>query len=357
MALSITFYDNVKYSKDDFLNRDRDFYGNGVVNPTDFPLAISEAEELKVEIGRGAAWVDGYRIANGDEPILLAVAAGSEQDRIDIIQIGHDDQRSQATLMVKTGVPALEPIEPGADSGCIKLYALEIPAASNRLMPQQVQDRRNLVPLKVTGQQIVFEGAATTGANTYSGRQTAPQFEANGDVPIKLSNLASLPAQPAEEGSVCVVDGKWHYSTGTEWVSMAPQVHAASGTEAGVVRIAAVPAEGLPVAPVRTANANDVKIVNTTEQAIASYLPAAGGNFVVYACFRVTTAATLVTVKLTYRNAGGDQTDVLFNQTAPVGDWRLVPAFINAVAGTPIHVKITADTANQVYASSTIMGV
>ena len=356
MTLSITFYDNVKYTKEDFLNRDRDFYGDGVVNLSDFALSHSETPSFKVRIGRGVAWVDGYRISN-DEDIELDLGTSSTQSRIDIIQIGHDDERSQPVLMVKQGIPATTPIEAGADHGFIKLYAIRVQSRSSALRPGDVTDRRALVPLKVTGQQIVFEGAATTGGNTYTGTQTAPQFAATGATPIMVSNQDSLPAQPVPEGSICVVDGKWYFSDGSQWTSMAPQVNTATTAQPGVLQIAAASASGQPVAAVRAASTSDVKITGTTAQTIASYTPTAAGNFVVYCFFRVITAATNVSVKLTYSNSAGAQTDMLFNQSAPVGDWRLVPAFVNAAPGTPIVLSVTAGTANQVYASATIMGV
>ncbi|GIM47048.1 hypothetical protein DNHGIG_25970 [Collibacillus ludicampi] len=174
MTLSITFYDNIKYHRQDFMNRDLDFFGNGVVALTDFPLTFPATPNMTVNIGQGRAWVDGYRIANDSNPVTLTVpAADSTYPRIDIIQIGHDDINQTYSLVVKKGVAAASPIEPGADPGYIKLYAINVPANATQITAANIIDRRSLVPLNVSGSQIQYSGVAGVNqANTFAANQT-----------------------------------------------------------------------------------------------------------------------------------------------------------------------------------------
>lgn len=132
----------------------------------------------------------------------------------------------------------------------------------------------------------------------------------------------------------------------------------ATTTVPGLVEVAASPTSGAPVVSSRVATASDVQITGTTAQTIASFTPAAQGNFEVRLYFRVVTGTTNVTATITYADATGAQTLTLLNaQACAVGSYTTVPAFINAVSGTAITVQITSSVANQVYASSNIQGV
>ncbi|MBL0386236.1 hypothetical protein JJB07_06165 [Tumebacillus sp. ITR2] len=215
MTLSISFYNNVKYTKDDFMNRDRDFFGNGVVTLTDFPLTLGPTP-LTLTIGGGVAWVDGYRIANDDLlPVPLMIDKGDAQKRIDIIQLGHDDVNSRAVMTVKKGVPADTPIEPGADPGYLKLFAISVDANVTSLSSDKVTDRRNLVPLKVSGTQISFTGAvSTTQLGQANGVAT---LGADGKVPsLQLPTLVAMGALSAGTGNGSVrIDPAYELSSDT----------------------------------------------------------------------------------------------------------------------------------------------
>lgn len=190
--LNISFYDGVKYGRTDFINRDLDFFGNGVINLTDFPLTYPATPNMTLLVGAGTAWVDGYRIANDSNLVTLTVASASSQPRIDIVQIGHDDINQKAVLMVKQGVPGASPIEPGADAGYVKLYAISVGANVTSISNANVTDRRSLVPLKVSGSQIQYNGVAVLNqANTFTQPQTAPQWissVAQGTAPLQVAS-------------------------------------------------------------------------------------------------------------------------------------------------------------------------
>jgi hypothetical protein len=271
LTLSITFYNNVKYTKDDFMNRDRDFFGNGVVKATDFPLTFPQTSDLTFQVGAGVAWVDGYRIANDATLLQLAVQKGASLPRIDIVQIGHDDLNSQAVVSIKTGVAAASPIEPGPAGGFLKLYSISVPANATTITASAVTDRRTLVPLNISGTQINFSGAASTTSNTFTGTQNAPSFVATSqNAPLSLPNLTALPTNVPIAGTVCVVNGKWYQSNGTAWSPMTDPV-ATTGT-LGSVKVGA----GLTVAADGTiaASPSSVGAVNKTGDTMTGNLNA-----------------------------------------------------------------------------------
>lgn len=104
-------------------------------------------------------------------------------------------------------------------------------------------------------------------------------------------------------------------------------------------------------------NGKEVAMSTTGETTIATKTPAAAGNVLIGIYFRVITATTDVTVKVTYTDATGAQTNTLLDaQASAVGSYSLPMMLINTTAAA-VAVKITAATANQVYGSATIMEV
>lgn len=172
--------------------------------------------------------------------------------------------------------------------------------------------------------------------------------------------IPNLTAQPAVGPSnvVCIVNSQFYISDGTKWVAMAPPLNAATPAALGTVQVVAAPASGNPIASSALVDTKDMQLTATTATIVATYTPAASGNFLVLVYFRVVTAATNVTIDVTYTDATGAQVNHLLPLTSEaVGSHSLVPLFINSVAGQPITVTITAGTANQVYASASILGV
>ncbi|MDQ7094229.1 hypothetical protein REC12_11575 [Desulfosporosinus sp. PR] len=104
------------------------------------------------------------------------------------------------------------------------------------------------------------------------------------------------------------------------------------------------------------ASVSEVSITGTSQQTIATYTPPARGNYQIDCYFRVVTAPTMVTITVTYTDATGAQTNTMISQMVPVGSYNLVPLIINANAAA-ISVNVTAGIANQVYISSSILGV
>lgn len=162
MALKVTFFDKVKYLSTDFIARDADLFGSGVVHLTDFPITYSSPANMSISIGQGAAWINGYRVANDSNPITLTFApADPNNPRIDIVEVGYSattDSLGNTTgspiLQIKQGIPAANPIEPGADQNFIKLYSVSIAPGQTSITPANVTDRRSLVPINVDGSQI-----------------------------------------------------------------------------------------------------------------------------------------------------------------------------------------------------------
>ncbi len=98
----------------------------------------------------------------------------------------------------------------------------------------------------------------------------------------------------------------------------------------------------------------EVEITSTSATTVASLTPSSQGNYSVKVYFRVITAATTVTLTVTYTNGSGSQTDTLVNAVSePIGSYNFTQ-YINATNATPIAVVVTATTANQVFVSTTI---
>ena len=107
--------------------------------------------------------------------------------------------------------------------------------------------------------------------------------------------------------------------------------------------------------PPHVADAQETLLTTTNATTVATYTPTAQANYVARVYFRVVTATTTVTVKVTYADAGGAQTDTVLNaQSCAVGSYSTLPVYFNAVSGTAIAVVVTAGTASQVYVSADI---
>jgi hypothetical protein len=100
--------------------------------------------------------------------------------------------------------------------------------------------------------------------------------------------------------------------------------------------------------------AQEVVLSTLVATAIVSPTPDSAGNFQVNTYYRVTTAATDVTVTVSWNDAAGLQTLALLPLTnQPVGSYTLPPVFVNNASGQ-IIVEVTAGTINQVFASASV---
>lgn len=169
MPLNITYFDKVKYSSQDFNDRFSDFFGSGILKSTDFPVTYPSTANMTLNIGIGTALINGYRINNDSVTTLTLNPSDSANSRIDIVQIGYTSTTDSsglttgdAVLEIKQGVAAATPVEPGADTNFIKLYAINVPANATSITSSNVTDKRSLVPLNIDGSQITFNGAQKT---------------------------------------------------------------------------------------------------------------------------------------------------------------------------------------------------
>lgn len=101
----------------------------------------------------------------------------------------------------------------------------------------------------------------------------------------------------------------------------------------------------------------EYELTTTTVETVATAARSAPGRASIWGSFRVANSLTAVTVQVTWTDAAGNiQSRVLTNGLSfGVGDWELPEVAITAMAGAPIVVKYTAGTANNVFASATIV--
>jgi hypothetical protein len=195
----------------------------------------------------------------------------------------------------------------------------------------------NYVPTSEKGQ---ANGTATLGSDS---KLTAAQ--------MPIASVGTLGGVKQGSNITIAADGS---------ISGAAPYSLPSATTAAIggMLAAALPPAGNPVSPIRTASACDLQITSTAATQVLTYTPTAKGNFVVYANLNVT-AATAVQIEVKYTDARGNAASemILPSQNMSAGVWTFDPRYITAAAGQPITVIITAGTANQVYASATIMGV
>ena len=105
------------------------------------------------------------------------------------------------------------------------------------------------------------------------------------------------------------------------------------------------------------ASAVETELTTTSATSITSFTPSATGFFLVMIYFRVVTAATTVTVSITYNDVTGAQTLTPVNAVSePVGSYTNMVS-ICATSAAAITVNVTAGTANQVYASAAIVAL
>lgn len=97
-------------------------------------------------------------------------------------------------------------------------------------------------------------------------------------------------------------------------------------------------------------------LTTTNPTTIATLTPAAAGNYLLCAYFRVITASTTVTLTASWTDATGAQTYTWVNAVSEnTGSYTNLPLFISDAASGAITISATAGTINQVYVSASIM--
>lgn len=105
------------------------------------------------------------------------------------------------------------------------------------------------------------------------------------------------------------------------------------------------------------ANISDLELTSITATTTMSYTPTSQGNYMVMVYYSVITAATDLTLTLTWTDSTGSQSYTWVNGTSQaVGSYNVLPVFINSIASV-ITVTATAGTANQVYISGSIIQI
>ena len=105
------------------------------------------------------------------------------------------------------------------------------------------------------------------------------------------------------------------------------------------------------------ANVSNLELTSTSATSILSYTPTSQGNYMVMVYYSVITAATDLTLTLTWTDSTGSQSYTWVNDTSQdTGSYNVLPVFINSIASA-ITVTATAGTANQVYVSGSIIQI
>lgn len=120
-------------------------------------------------------------------------------------------------------------------------------------------------------------------------------------------------------------------------------------------RLTAASQDALPAGGGVLATTEEHLLTTTGSTSVCTTTPGAAGNFEIGLYFRVVTATTNVTISITWTDATGAQTLTVLNVVPEVtGSYALTKFMIDATAAA-ITVSFTAGTANQVYASASIV--
>jgi hypothetical protein len=140
------------------------------------------------------------------------------------------------------------------------------------------------------------------------------------------------------------------YYDGTNLINLAIGSSTNVLTVSGGVPIWAASSGGAVASPSET-------LLSTTNPTnIVNYTTLAAGNYLVMTYFRVVTGPTVVTITFSWTDATGAQSYTYLNAVSEaVGSYIISPVFVNTTISTAIQVTYTAGTANQVYASASVV--
>ena len=129
-----------------------------------------------------------------------------------------------------------------------------------------------------------------------------------------------------------------------------------TGTGAPTVSLASSSVNASPIIRART---QEQQLTATTATTFLTYTPTATSSFYIVVFARVMTAATNLSLTLTYNDAAATaQTQTLLPTTSlAVGAYDMVGAFVVAGTAGAVAVSATAGTINQVYVSGSIWEV
>jgi hypothetical protein len=224
-----------------------------------------------------------------------------------------------------------------ADNG---IYDTDVATETSRRFQTQVQ----LVTSNADATKKYIPVASISGAGVVTDNR----------VQASLTTGTTIASPTGTDNSQKIVNSSWVRGAISTY---APQPNAASTGALGTVQLSASASSAVAVNTV--SDVSEYLLTTTAATNVISYPPSAPGNFLVCVSARVITASTNITVEVDYTDAGGAQVNMLYPlASVPVGTHMLnFPLFIHVVAGASIVVKITAGTANQVYISSSLVGV
>jgi len=202
LTISASFFDHVKYPAQEFINRDADFIGNGVLHPaTDFALTYNN--NMTVNIGAGTSWANGMRIGYDANPSLTLTFATADatNPRIDLIEIGTTGTGTQGAGAIKvvTGVPQANPLQPQPDLGFIALYAVRVNAGVTAISAANITDLRSGISIAgATNTPLASSVPGTQTLNTTGSAGTSSNA-ARADHVHPMANItpSGIGAEPA----------------------------------------------------------------------------------------------------------------------------------------------------------------
>lgn len=124
------------------------FIGNGVYaeHSNQLQVVAMPTPQMQVGVEKGQGWINGYWYENTDTMYLPIEVADGVLNRIDSIVLRLGFAERNMWLMVKKGIPAVNPTAPEvtrtADYYDLQLATVSIPASSIRITQAQIQDTR-----------------------------------------------------------------------------------------------------------------------------------------------------------------------------------------------------------------------
>lgn len=149
-------------------------------------------------------------------------------------------------------------------------------------------------------------------------------------------------------------DGTFSFATGH---SSQTYITIATVTTDGSSNIATVTdTRTLSMAQLNVARVRETELTTTALTTVCTFTPAVTGTYRARLYLRVVTGTTTLSAQVTYADAGGAQTQPMLSSTGEVvGSHPIPDVTFDAVAGTPINIQVQAATANQAYATASIV--
>jgi len=183
MTIHASYIAGNQYSPIDLMERDKDFFSNGILIQSDLTTLQTDTPSMGVSVLSGVHWVDGYRIYNDSNTTLTIETADVTNPRIDIIVIGIDITTVPyytPVLQVIKGTPSSSPIAPSIPGTIIGIKLAEVYVDVNvtSIINSNITDKRIIAGLKIkTTENITYYVNATTGNDINNGLTSETAFK------------------------------------------------------------------------------------------------------------------------------------------------------------------------------------